>query len=125
MPGDDNVLKNALNKYRYSDDGKKFKISADIFSPALGSASVSNQKVIEDLKNNKPLLNGSATHATVTVRVDYAPAGFNVQRVHVVDPFPGAAPPPVYARFLTPSEMTPEAKGGSLKFLASVTVSPA
>lgn len=125
MPGDDNVLKNELNKYWYSDDGRKFKISADIFSPALGSAGVSNQRVVEDLKNNKPLLNGSATHATVTVRVDYDPAGYNVQRVHVIDPFPGVAPPPTHARFLNPSEMTAEAKGGSLKFLASITVSPA
>jgi Papain-like cysteine protease AvrRpt2 len=126
MPGDDQVLQKELNKIWTDDDGKKFAISAKIFSAALGTADLGNVAVVNELKSGRPLLNGSKSHATVTVRVDYVDTGADpaVQRVHVVDPWPGAAPLPQMARFLQPDEMKAVQKGGSLRFLASVRISP-
>lgn len=128
MPGDDKVLVKVLSAKWTADNGANFKISAKVFSPTLGSAGVSNQQVVDDLKNNYPLLNGSGTHATVTVRADYFPnpgGQPDIKQVHVIDPYPGAAPPPQMARFLSRQEMTAEAKGGSLRFLASIRVTAA
>lgn len=127
MPADDKVLTSALNSVWTSDDNRDFRITARVFSPQLGKNDVSNQRIIDDLRNDKPLLNGSGTHATVVARVDYVdeiqdqPA---VQRVHVIDPFPGQAAPPLFARFLTREEMTPLPLGGSLRYLASIRIAP-
>ena len=102
MPGDDYVLTNALNSAWVADDGRNFTIRASVFSPALGVSNVSNQQVVDDLKNDRPLINGSRTHATVVARVDYFPSSTGqpqISQVHVIDPFPGAAAPPLFARF--------------------------
>lgn len=125
LPADDRVLTSALNAQWVSDDGVPFKISAKVFSPALGLADVSNQRVVDDLKAERPLLNGSGSHATIVARVDYIMSSAGqpqIERVHVIDPYPGAAPPPLFARFLTQQEMTPASLGGSLRYLASVTI---
>ncbi|MGN8097253.1 papain-like cysteine protease family protein [Methylobacterium sp. 22177] len=127
MPAADELLTSALNHDWTADDGRKFKISADTFSPSLGTASVSNERVIEDLTHDRPLLNGSRTHATVVARVDYLSRPGQppqVMRVHVIDPWPGAAPGPQMARFLENDEMTPLQSGGSLRYLASIKISP-
>jgi hypothetical protein len=126
MPASDSVLTRALNSIWVSDDNQRFKIIANVFDPALGRADVSNQIVINDLANERPLINGSRGHATVVARVDYqiAPNGNPVVvRVHVIDPWPGAAPPPKYARFLDQDEMSPEGSGGSLRYIASIRIS--
>ncbi|MGX5774868.1 papain-like cysteine protease family protein [Methylorubrum zatmanii] len=128
MPAADGNLTSALNHTWTADDGRRFRISAETFSPALGTANVSNERVIDDLSNDRPLLNGSGTHATVVARVDYVQSAGQpprVMRVHVIDPWPGAAPGPQMARFLDASEMTPIQHGGSLRYLASITVSAA
>jgi hypothetical protein len=126
MPGDDHVLQKELNKIWTDDDGRKFAVSARIFSPALGTFDLANTAVVNELKNNRPLLNGSKSHATVTVRVDYIDTGADpmVQRVHVIDPWPDAAPKPQMARLLAPDEMLALPKGGSLRFLASINMNP-
>lgn len=126
MPADDKTLTAALNNQWTSDDGKSFRISADVYSPALLQSGVSNERAIEDLTNERPLINGSGSHATVVARIDYVPqAGAPpvVERVHVIDPFPGAAAPPQYARFLSPKEMVPATLGGELRYVASIRIS--
>lgn len=127
LPGDDTVLKKELNKVWTDDDGKRFAVSAQIFSAALGTFDLANTAVVDELRSGRPLLNGSKSHATVTVRVDYIDTGSNpdVKRVHVIDPWPGAAPGPQMARFLDNGEMVAVQKGGSLRFLASIHIKPA
>ena len=127
MPAADEKLTSALNHDWVADDGRHFKISADTFSPVLHTASVSNARVIEDLSNDRPLLNGSGSHATVVARVDYVTQPgqpVKVLRVHVIDPWPGAAPPPQMARFLDMAEMTSVFLGGSHRYLASIKLTP-
>lgn len=128
MPANDENLTKALNHTWTADDGRKFKISAETFSPALGTASISNERIIDDLSNDRPLINGSRTHATVVARVDYIKAAGQppqVLRAHVIDPWPGAAPGPQMARFLEMDEMTAVQLGGSLRYLASIKISAA
>jgi hypothetical protein len=125
MPGDDKVLTSALNSVWESDDHRRFRISASVFSPALNKNDVSNQQAIDALINEKPLINGSRSHATMVARIDFKPSGGQpeVLRVHVIDPFPGVAPPPQLARFLDRDEKIPITEsGGSLRYLASITV---
>lgn len=123
-PGDDGVLTEWLNNDWVADDGTEFSMRARVFSPALGLGDVGNQLVVDDLRDERPLLNGSGTHATVVARVDYIDTGTSpqVRQVHVIDPYPGAAYPPFHARILNPAEMTPVMNGGSLRYLASVRV---
>lgn len=129
MPGDDRVLTSSLNSAWTDDNGRPFRISAEVFSPALGLAQVLNDRVVEDLQNDRPMLNGSRSHATVVARVDYTPAQAGAQptvhRVHVIDPWPGGAQPPQYARFLDPDEIVSALAGGSLRYLASVRIAAA
>jgi hypothetical protein len=124
MPANHADLTKALNSDWTSDDDEEFSISAEIFSTNLKKANVDNNRAITDLANDRPLLNGSRTHATVVARIDYVPTYFGPQvgRVHVIDPWPGATSPPWYARFLEIDEMTAEANGGSLRYLASVSI---
>lgn len=126
MPADDRNLTAALNSKWTADDGTSFRIQASVFSPAMGQANVDNQRMIQDLANERPLIVGARTHATVLARVDYVEGPYGqpiVQRAHVIDPWPGAAPPPQFARSLQPDEMTPIQMGGTLRYLASISVS--
>jgi hypothetical protein len=123
MPADDRLLTQALNRSWTADNGRPFKTSAKVFSPMLGQSNVDNNLVISDLKNDQPLICGARSHATVVARVDYfSGQPPRVGQVHVVDPYPGAAAPPFYARFLAPDEMTPMNFGGQLRYLASIRV---
>jgi hypothetical protein len=124
-PGDDRLLTDALNRNWEDDDGKLLRTTAQVFSPILDKFNVDNRKVIEDLKNDFPLLCGARKHATVVARADYydGPDGPPlVFQVHVIDPYPGAAQPPLYARLLQHDETVPVTIGGELRYLASIRV---
>ncbi|WP_342154705.1 papain-like cysteine protease family protein [Methylorubrum sp. SB2] len=125
MPADDRLLTSAVNREWSVEGGKRIRISARTFSPALGTADVLNATVVDDLKNDRPMINGSGTHATVTARVDYRPNSNGqpqVFRVHVIDPWPSATNNSQRARFLDANEMKPLQLGGSLRYLASVKI---
>jgi hypothetical protein len=124
-PGDDRLLTDALNRIWEDDDGKPLRTTSRVFSPILDKFNVDNRLVIEDLKNDFPLLCGARKHATVVARADYydGPDGFPlVFQVHVIDPYPGAGQPPLYARILQHDETVPVTIGGELRYLASIRV---
>ena len=124
-PGDDKLLTEALNRSWDDDDGKLLRTSAIVFSPILDKFDVDNRRVLDDLKNDFPLLCGARKHATVVARADYydGPDGRPlVFQVHVIDPYPGAAQPPFFARLLEHDETVPVTIGGELRYLASVRV---
>jgi hypothetical protein len=126
MPASDAGLTAALNNVWTSDSGQRFRISSRLFSPALGRSDVDNAVIIRDLAQERPLINGARGHTTLVARVDYrpeGPRGAKVADVHVIDPSPGAARPPQYARLLERDEMVPEQFGGSLRYLASISIS--
>jgi hypothetical protein len=127
MPADDRTLTGVLNRVLRADDGRRFRITARIFNPVLGLDNLTNEQIIDDLRNDKPLLYAARTHAMVLARADYFPTpnGPDIRQGHVVDPYPGVAPPPYYARFLAQDELRPPNRGGSLRYLASVRVEPA
>jgi hypothetical protein len=124
-PGDDKLLTEALNRAWEDDDGQPIRTSAMVFSPILDKFDVDNRRVLDDLKNDFPLICGARKHATVVARADYydGPDGRPlVFQVHVIDPYPGAAKPPLYARLLEHDETVPVTIGGELRYLASVRV---
>lgn len=124
-PGDDRLLTDALNRTWEDDDGKPLRTSAIVFSPILDKFDVDNRRVLDDLKNDFPLLCGARKHATVVARADYydGPDGRPlVFQVHVIDPYPGAAQPPLFARVLEHDETVPVTLGGELRYLASIRV---
>ena len=97
-PGDD-TRNEALNRTWDDDDGKLLRTSAIVFSPILDKFDVDNRRVLDDLKNDFPLLCGARKHATVVARADYydGPDGRPlVFQVHVIDPYPGAAKSPLF-----------------------------
>jgi len=124
MPGDDQVLTRVLNDTWTDKNGASFTIAAKTFSPMMNSFNVSNADIVSDLENDKPILVGARSHATVLARVDYydGPNGPQIVQAHVIDPWPGAASPPYYARFLAPDELVPVTSGGNLRFMALVTI---
>lgn len=128
MPADDKLLTDAVNREWTSKDNRKFRIASHIFDPILGMADVQNDTIVDDLRNERPLICGSKGHATVVARVDYVhnPKGQPlVLRVHVIDPWPGATNNEQLARFLDDNEAKSMTMGGGLRFLASIKISDA
>ena len=97
--------------------GQPLRAGAIVFSPILDKFDVDNRRVLDDLKNDFPLLCGARKHATVVARADYydGPDGRPlVFQVHVIDPYPGAAKSPLFARLLEHDETVPVTIGGEL-----------
>lgn len=79
---------------------------------------LSNEWMINELRQNRPFVMGARTHAMVVTKIvfDEGNYGIAVKEVGVVDPWPG-----IGLRSLAPDEMTP-APMGSFRFAATVTV---
>lgn len=81
---------------------------------------MNNSFIANELMADKPLLYCNTHHAMVISDMAYyqTPMGPNVQRVDVIDPWPGS--PDIHP--LLPAEMMPAHIGGQMTFVASVQV---
>ena len=88
------------------------------YDQMAGVNKIANSFIIDELRSNRALLYANQDHAMVVTAVEYIdkPAGPNVYRVGVLDPFPGNKS----FRSLTPLEMVPAYFGGHMTFLAAV-----
>jgi hypothetical protein len=88
------------------------------YDQMAGVNRIKNSFIIDELRSNRALLYANRDHAMVVTAVEYIdkPAGPNVYRVGVLDPFPGNKS----FRSLTPLEMVPAYFGGHMTFLAAV-----
>jgi hypothetical protein len=86
-----------------------------------GVVTLTNEFIVDQLSDDKPLLYCNSHHAMVLVSVDYieTPYGPNVVGAGVLDPWPGS--PGFHA--LSGPELFPVDRGGQLTFLAAVDVS--
>jgi hypothetical protein len=111
------VMARELNKTWIDDTGQTFQAQVTgIFDAQAGVLGLTNQDIVQELDQGRPLIIGARTHAMVLTAVRYyvTPAGPNVVGAGVFDPWPG-----VGARALNPDEITPYPLGGTLLFLAT------
>jgi Papain-like cysteine protease AvrRpt2 len=85
-----------------------------------GVYALTNDQIIHELDNDRPLLYGNLHHAMVITSIQYyvLPSGPDVVAVGVFDPWPGNG-----AHGLTPQEMTPAHLGGEMSFVATALIS--
>jgi len=85
-----------------------------------GINQITNTFIIDELRNDRPLLYCNTHHAMVVVSVGFfqTPMGPNVQEVGVLDPWPTSGG----YHLLSPAEMVPSAIGGQMTYLAAVHI---
>jgi hypothetical protein len=114
-------LANQLNRDWMDDNGKKFssRVTA-AYDFDAGVYGANNNWIISELDRDHPIVIGAGTHAVVGTAIQYytTPLGPNVVSIGVFDPWPG-----VGARGLGPQEMVAMNLGGTLRFVATVSVS--
>lgn len=121
--GAPNVLTIAKNLSRpWVDDlGQPFSaIVTAAYDAENGIFALTNDIIVNELRNDCPLLICNTHHAMVLATVDYldGPLGIQVQGGGVLDPWPYS---PNYHP-LPPAEFMPRHMGGQMMFLASVQV---
>lgn len=90
------------------------------YDQMAGVNAITNNFIIDELSNDRPLLYANTNHAMVVTGVNYlsTPFGPNVQMVEVIDPLP--TNPDFHP--LSPSEIIPAYLGGQMTFLAAVHI---
>ena len=100
------VISNALNRNWRDSKGVRFRSRATVFDFQSGSYGVSNDDIVRELKNDRPLIMGAMGHAMVVTAMQYvkSPDGRvgQVLGVTVRDPWPGKG-----RRQLTLQELQP------------------
>jgi hypothetical protein len=83
---------------------------------------LTNDLIIRELDENRPLIVGARSHAMVLTALQYyvTPSGPSIVAAGVFDPWPGVGP-----RQLAPDELVQVEYGGTLRFLATARVSSA
>lgn len=115
------VIANMFSRSWVDDNGVPFQSQINAaFDPANGVTNLDNRGVIEELRNNRPLIHCNINHAMVLVVANFfaTPAGPDVREVGVLDPALGA---PNF-HFLPPQDYTPSYMGGNMTFVASVRI---
>lgn len=113
-----------LNRTWIDDNGVPFSSRVNgLFDVMAGVQTFNNNQIRQSLDSNEPLVVGTTTHATLLVSMSYTLQAGNVssvQAVGVFDPWPGQG-----FRNLSVAEATPVYNGGTLMFVAWVSVSSA
>jgi hypothetical protein len=90
------------------------------YDQQVGVNQITNNFIINEISNDRPVLYANTHHAMVVTEIDYfdTPMGPNVVGVGVLDPWPyspGFHP-------LSPPELAPVYSGGQMMFLAAVHI---
>ena len=90
------------------------------YDQMAGVSAITNNFIIDELANDRPILYANTHHAMVLTAVDYfeTPSGPNVVAAGVLDPWP--ASPGFHP--LTQPEIFPVFSGGQMMFLAAVHI---
>ncbi|GAB6264499.1 papain-like cysteine protease family protein [Photobacterium sp. R1] len=114
------TISRQINKDWYDDLSVPFSSRVTgLFDLDAGVTNLTNQDIVDNLDQEKPLIIGTAGHAMVLSSVDYIVTlqGPQIIGALAFDPWPGRG-----LRSLSPSELTPVVLGGQLRYLASVAV---
>jgi hypothetical protein len=114
------VISQQLNRTWLDDASVQFQSRVvGLYDYDAGIYGLSNAQIVNSLHNGDPLIIGNQTHAMVLTAIDYyqTPFGPNIVAGGVFDPWPG-----IGARSLQPNELVPIANGGSLRYLAAVSI---
>lgn len=121
MPSPNIVMAQVLSSQWQDDDGDDFQVTLEAaYDFAAGINAITDNFIVDQLRNNKPLLYGNGHHAMVLSQVDFidTPNGPVVQAAGVFDPWPYN--PDFHP--LIPPELVPAHRGGQLNFLAAVEI---
>lgn len=114
------VIAKQLNRSWVDDFGATFTSNLTAaFDADYGYNGITNAQIVAELDGGNPLVIGARAHAMVLTAIQYyrTPQGPYIVGGGVFDPWPGVGP-----RGLAPDELTPVQQGGSLRFLAAVSV---
>ena len=117
------VMAEQLNRNWVDDKSKSFASRlTGAYDAQAGVLALTNDQIILELDQERPIIIGARTHAMVLTSIQYyaTPFGPNIVAGGVFDPWPGVGP-----RGLQQDELIPAHLGGSLKFVASARVSDA
>lgn len=121
MPANYATLMNSLNRDWKDDRGATFSVSTDhMYCPEAGDADLTNDEMIDRLRDESPILFCTAAHAMILTSMSFVQTqlGVQVTEAWVMDPWPGNG-----LRRLALPEMVPAAQGGQIRFVATVNVS--
>ena len=125
-PADPITLINSVNRSYIDNSGNLFHVSSDLFSSIHGFNNVNNDDIIDDLRNDFPLVVCNLSHMMVLIGVSYLPGTSMIDQAWVADPqldHQVAPTLPRGFRYLYPPEMLPVPLGGQLAFLARIYIS--
>jgi len=111
-----------LSQTWIDDNGRTFRSSVvAAYDPMNNVRAISNQFIVDELANDRPLLYCNRHHAMVLVAADFFPSPMGPQIVAggVLDPWPGS--PDFHA--LSQGELFDADRGGEMMFLGSVRIS--
>lgn len=131
LPADPITMIQALNRSYISDDGIIFKITPQIWSALHGIADLNNSVIIQELKDNRPLVVCNLSHMMALVGVSFGMGSVSINQAWVADPaidgvvtggIPGLEQLAPGFRYLFPAELVPASAGGALLFMAAIQV---
>jgi len=107
-----------LNRSWVDDNGVAFTSSVQgLFDAMAGVDTVDNAELEQALRGDNPIVMGTTSHAMLILNMSYSSCTGTVESVGVFDPWPGMG-----LRYLSEAEATPVSNGGTLAFLAIVSV---
>lgn len=110
------VIARQLNRRWKDDDGNPFRATlTGAYDHDAGINTLNNSMLISELDKGHPMIIGAGSHAMVLTAIQYTRAA--ITTLGVFDPWPGRG-----AHDLTPAEMFPIERGGTLRFLATARV---
>ncbi|MGH8176851.1 MAG: papain-like cysteine protease family protein [Steroidobacter sp.] len=121
IPAPGMIMARQLNRTWVDDDGQSFVSQVSgLYDADAGVLAITDAQIISELDRNRPLIIGAGSHAMVLTAIQYynTISGPVVVGAGVFDPWPG-----VGARGLRQDEIVPMHLGGSLRFLAAISVS--
>ena len=121
LPSPNIVMAQVLSANWKDDNGDDFQVTLRAaYDFGAGVNAITDAFIVDQIKNNKPLLYGNGHHAMVLSQVDFVDTsnGPLIRSAGVFDPWPYN---PGF-HLLTPPELIPAHLGGQLNFLAAVDV---
>ncbi|MCK8783904.1 hypothetical protein M0638_05850 [Roseomonas sp. NAR14] len=121
LPSPSIVMARVLSARWTDNDGNDFSASLRAaYDFGNGINAITDGFIVDEIRNNRPLLYGNGHHAMVLSQVDFVdtPSGPLIQGSGVFDPWPWS--PDFHP--LSPPELVPAHRGGQLNFLAAVDV---
>jgi hypothetical protein len=110
------VIAQELNKSWTDSDGQRFtSYLTSAYDADVWFSNISNNMMINELKNGHPFVICNTHHCMLAMRIDYT--AYNIYALYVFDPWPGQG-----YRQLTYPESVLVSNGGQCRFIATASI---